>query len=401
MLRHAVRASQWTDNSNSTATNSTCRCFPGDACWPTAAEWATFNETVGGRLVATVPIASVCHYDNFTTYDADACAALLNVWDYPQTHTPSSSSPMAQFFSNGSCNPYTAPTEPCVVGALVQYAVNVSTASLTESIADYQATLAFTSERNIRLVIRNTGHDYLGKSTGAGALALWTHHLKETDLVEYSSEYYTGKAFRLGAGVQVLEAYEAAAEEGLIVIGGDCATVGVVGGYIQGGGIGPLAPKLGLGADNVLEWEAVTATGEYVVARPGSDYEDLYWALSGGGGGTYAAVLSVTIRAVEDTRFAGANLTVVQGDASDDVFYGVVQTFIESIPNFADLGVYISFALEAGAFLVFPAVGAEISVDTLQSLLDPTLAALNTSGMYFGESLSVFRLVQVSRGEFS
>lgn len=369
------------DNSNST---SICRCFPGDACWPTSAEWDVFNTTVGGRLVATVPIASVCHYDNFTAYDAEACAALLNVWDYPQTHDGSSSSPMAQFFSNGSCNPYTAPSDPCVVGSLVQYSVNISTVSIEESIADYRATLAFALERNIRLVVRNTGHDYFGKSTGAGALALWTHHLKNIDLVDYESSYYTGKALSLGAGVQIVEAYEAADAMGLVVVGGECATVGMVGGYSQGGGHGPLASSFGLGADNVLEWEVVTAQGEHVVAKPGSEYEDLYWALSGGGGGTYAAVLSVTVRAHSDMTYAGANLTVVQSsDVSDDVFYGVVQTFIESAPQFADQGVYTSFALEAGVFIVYPAIAANASINTLQSLFEPTLMALNDSSMYY------------------
>lgn len=364
---------------------STCRCYPTDACWPTAAEWAAFNTTVGGRLVATVPIASVCHYDNFTTYDAEACAALLDVWDYPQTHDESSSSPMAQFFTNGSCNPYTSPSDPCVVGALVQYSVNVSAASPDESIADYRATLGFATERNIRLVVRNTGHDYFGKSTGPGALALWTHHLKDIDLVDYSSSHYTGKALFLGAGVQIYEAYEAAAAAGLVVVGGNCDTVGIAGGYTQGGGHGPLASSFGLGADNVLEWEVITAEGSHVTAKPGTDYEDLYWALSGGGGGTYAAVLSVTVRAHPDRKFSGANLTVVQGSSvSDDVFFGVVQTFIESAPKFADLGIYTSWALQDGVFLVYPAIAANVPADILQSLFDPTMAALNESGMYFG-----------------
>jgi hypothetical protein len=379
----ALRTNTTTASPNN-GTN-TCRCYPTDACWPTAEEWAAFNTTVGGRLVATVPIASVCHYDIFTDYDAEACAALLDVWDYPQTHDGSSSSPMAQFFANNSCNPYTPPSDPCVVGALVQYSVNVSAASLDESIADYRATLAFASERNIRLVVRNTGHDYLGKSTGPGALALWTHHLKDIELVDYSSSYYTGKALSLGAGVQVYEAYQAAAAAGLVVVGGNCDTVGIAGGYSQGGGHGPLASSFGLGADNVLQWEVITAEGAHVIARPGTDYEDLYWALSGGGGGTYAAVLSVTVRAHPDMQFSGANLTVVQGsNVSDDIFYGVVQTFIESATKFADLGVYTSWALQEGSFVVFPAIAANVRADTLQSLFDPTLAALNESGMYFG-----------------
>ena len=85
-------------------------------------------------------------------------------------------------------------------------------------------------------------------------------------------------------------------------------------------------------------------------------------------------------------RFAGANLTVVQGsEVSDDVFYDIVQTFIESAPRFADLGVYTSFALQKGMFIVYPAIAANLSADALQSLFEPTLAALNASGMYFGE----------------
>lgn len=381
---HAISTTTESNTILSNSSTSTCRCYPGDACWPMTAEWAAFNATIGGRLVATVPIASVCHYDNFTAYDEAACAALLDVWDYPQTHDGSSSSPMAQFFTNSSCNPYTAPSDPCVVGALVQYSVNASATSWSESIADYRATLAFASERNIRLVIRNTGHDYYGKSTGAGALALWTHHLKNINLIDYASSSYQGKAFSLGAGVQVHEVTSAADAAGLVVVGGNCDTVGIAGGYSQGGGHGPLASSFGLGADNVLEWEVITAEGAHVVAKPGTEYEDLYWGLSGGGGGTYAAVLSVTVRAHLDMTYAGANLTVVQGsDVSDDIFYSVVQTFIESAPRFADQGVYTSFALKEGVFIVYPAIAANLSANNLQSLFDPTLKALNESGMYY------------------
>lgn len=320
-------------------------------------------------------------------YDAAACEALRNVWGYPETHVESSSSPMAQFFTNGSCNPFTDPEDPCDVGSLVQYAVNVSASSKAESITHYQATLAFASAHNVRLVIRNTGHDYYGKSTGPGALALWTHYLKDVDVIDYSSSYFTGKALRLGAGVGIGEANRAAATAGLVVVGGNSETVGIAGGYSQGGGHGILASSFGLSADNVLEWEVVTVEGAHVVAKPGSDFEDLYWALSGGGGGTYAAVLSVTIRAHPDMKFAGANLTVVRNaDVTSDVFYDVVRTFVESAPKFADLGVYTSFALQEGNFLVYPSVGANLTAEDLRLLFEPTLAAVNASGMYFGEA---------------
>ncbi len=47
----------------------------------------------------------------------------------------------------------------------------------------------------------------------------------------------TGPALRLGAGIQGFEAIDAAAEKGLVVVGGYCPTVGLVGGCIQGLGI--------------------------------------------------------------------------------------------------------------------------------------------------------------------
>ncbi|KAK7756331.1 hypothetical protein SLS62_001557 [Diatrype stigma] len=361
-----------------------CRCFPGDTCWPTQAEWAAFNKTVGGRLIATVPIASACHHDSFAPYDAAACADLQAVWDYPQTHYETSSSPMAPFFANASCDPYTAPSDQCVIGAYVQYAVNATGAE------DYRATLAFAAQNNIRLVIRNTGHDYFGKSTGAGGLALWTHHLKDTEFIaDYASPAYSGKAFKLGAGVQFFEAYAAANAAGVTVVGGSCDTVSLAGGFTQGGGHGPLISKFGLGADQVLEWEVVTAAGDHLVASPTAN-EDLYWALSGGGGGTYAAVLSVTVRAHEDLKVAGANLNFTSTGVSDDAFYGAVGTFLMSLPALADAGSWSNWQLAQGFFNLQPVFAPGLDKAGLQSLLDPVLDALSASGVTYVAGYEIY-----------
>lgn len=59
---------------------SRCKCFPGDAYWPSTAQWNAFNRTVNGRLIATVPLASACHVPN---YDAAKCQALKNEWQSP------------------------------------------------------------------------------------------------------------------------------------------------------------------------------------------------------------------------------------------------------------------------------------------------------------------------------
>jgi hypothetical protein len=54
-------------------------------------------------------------------------------------------------------------------GGYPAYVVNAT------NVAQIQSSVAFAKTNNIRIVIKNTGHDFLGKSLGAGALSIWTH----------------------------------------------------------------------------------------------------------------------------------------------------------------------------------------------------------------------------------
>lgn len=65
---------------SSSYSQSHCKCFPGDECWPSRKEWAHLNSTVGGRLIATVPLGAPCHNP---VYDADVCAELQDEWLTP------------------------------------------------------------------------------------------------------------------------------------------------------------------------------------------------------------------------------------------------------------------------------------------------------------------------------
>lgn len=67
----------------------------------------------------------------------------------------SSSSIMANVWANASCDPFTDPSTPCLLGNYVRYAINV-----TEP-AHIVAGLEFVKKHNVRLVIRNTGHEYV------------------------------------------------------------------------------------------------------------------------------------------------------------------------------------------------------------------------------------------------
>lgn len=58
-----------------------CRCFPGDACWPSGLTWQALNVSIHGKLVATVPLATPCHDP---TYNLDVCKSLEKNWLEPQ-----------------------------------------------------------------------------------------------------------------------------------------------------------------------------------------------------------------------------------------------------------------------------------------------------------------------------
>lgn len=357
---------------------SQCHCFPGDLCWPSTEQWAAFNSSLGGKLIATRPLASPCHLnDGISAYNEKDCERLREKWMLPQTHYSSSSSIMMPFFANQSCDPYLPPDSPCRIGTYVRYSVRA------EDVKDIQRTISFVKENNIRLVVRNTGHDYLGKSTGPGAVAVWTHHMKDIEVLEYSSINYTGKAMRFGAGVQIFEAMAAAHEQGLVVVAGNCRTVGIAGGYTQGGGHGQLASRFGLAVDQVLEWEVVTGTGELVRSWPQGEHADLYWALAGGGGGSYGVVVSMTVKTYPEMRTVAANLTFVGGGTSQEAFRRAVETFIVQIGPLIDARGASVWFVTRDSFSMTPASITGATKEELQWIFDPVIAELKRSNLTY------------------
>ena len=88
-------------------------------------------------------------------------------------------------------------------------------------------------------------------------------------------------AVKIAAGLRMGEVYTEMAKQRLIVMGGADPNVGI-GGWTTGGGHGPLTSIHGLGADNVLEMEIVTADGEYRIVNEKA-FPNLFWATRGVG----------------------------------------------------------------------------------------------------------------------
>ncbi|KAL4862388.1 hypothetical protein BDV12DRAFT_207283 [Aspergillus spectabilis] len=351
-----------------------CRCMPGDTCWPSHATWSRFNQSIDGRLIATVPLGTPCHG---SAYNAAECDALRAEWTLPELHYETSSSIMAPFFANGSCDPFHPVDKPCTLDNYIVYAVNVSKPNHVSK------AIQFATKYNIRFVVRNTGHDYAGKSTGAGALGIWMHNLKDIKIKNWKDSRYKGKAIKLGAGVQGFEAYAAADAQGLEVVGGECPTVGIAGGYTQGGGHSALASVHGMAADQVLQWEVIDGKGKFITATRDNKYSDLFWALSGGGGGTYGVVWSMTSKAHPGTPVSGLNLTFTNEGISQDTFYDAVTLYHATLPSLVDAGAMSVWYFTNTSFFISPLTGPNIPVAKLQQLLEPFTSGLAKLGIAY------------------
>lgn len=207
--------------------------------------------------------------------------------------------------------------------------------------ADHVAAgINFARLHNIRLVLRDTGHDFLGRSSGYGSLQIWIRHLR-TGIVFHDNfvqpgSSWNGSAVTIGGGYQWIDVYEQAAKRDLIIVGGVSPTVGCIGGWMQGGGHGPPSHKYGLGSDQVLEAKVVLANGSLITTSP-SQYSDLFFALRGGGPSSYGVVVEATVKAWPTTPVVAQVLRIMPlaPEAQPD-FFDALNDIYAGLPGVAE-----------------------------------------------------------------
>lgn len=189
---------------------------------------------------------------------------------------------------------------------------------------DVVAAINFAREHNLRLVLKGGGHSYQGTSNVADSLLTWTRYMNA--ITVHDAFVGTGcagqaapqPAVTVEAGAIWGQVYDAVTTKaGRYVQGGGCLTVGAAG-LIQSGGFGSFSKAYGMAAASLLEAEIVTADGAVRIANA-CTHSDLFWAIKGGGGGSFGAVTKLTLRTHDLPAFFGAVFTTVQA-ASDDAF---------------------------------------------------------------------------------
>ncbi|KAI9572548.1 hypothetical protein HD554DRAFT_1556288 [Boletus coccyginus] len=283
------------------ASSSGCLCTYGQSCWPSASTFSQLQSQVSQPLVYPLPTASACY--PLSDPSGNCTAVLENWYDGNWRSSMPGSMEFPNFesfmFQNGTidtCYLNTTITGTCEQGSVPVIGVDA------RSMEDIQAAVTFAVQQNLKLVVKNTGHDLLGRSAARGSFVVWTHNMKN---ITYDPMFVpqgaptneTYEAVTLSAGVQWHEAYTAVNNYGRLMVGGICVggSIGSSGGWLAGGGHSMLSPSYGLGVDNALEISVVLSTGQFLTVN---NYQnsDLFWALRGGGGSTYGIVTSVTYR---------------------------------------------------------------------------------------------------------
>ena len=283
---------------------------PSDADWPSNAAWKRLNDAVDGNLIPVEFPLEACIKD----VDAAGCKSLIaNIK-----------------------NPYYIGEQPGLtqtLGWVDAWFTKPSVFAVAAKAAKHVAAgINFARENDLRLVVKGGGHSYQGTSNAPDSLLIWTRHMHDVTVHDaFVPQGCAGKqaaqrAVTCGSGAIWMQAYDAVTTKaGLYVQGGGCTTVGVAG-LVQSGGFGSFSKHYGTCAAGLLEAEVVTADGNIRIANACTN-PDLFWALKGGGGGTFGVVTKVTLRVRDLPEYSGGAIFRVKA-SSNDAFRRLVRYFV-------------------------------------------------------------------------
>lgn len=283
---------------------------PSDANWPSRTAWQRLNDEVGGHLIPVEFPLEACIKD----VDGGSCKNLLANINNPYFigDTPGLTQTL------GWVDAWF--TKPSVYAVAAENATHIA------------AAVKFARENNLRLVVKGGGHSYQGTSNAPDSLLVWTRHMHDVTTHEAfvaqgcENTHNPQRAVTCGSGAIWMQAYEAVTTKGgAYVQGGGCTTVGVAG-LVQSGGFGSFSKHYGTAAASLLEAEVVTADGKIRIADA-CENPDLFWALKGGGGGSFGVVSRLTLRLHELPEFFGGAILRIKA-SSDDGFRRLLRRFV-------------------------------------------------------------------------
>lgn len=141
-----------------TAELGKCKPVPGTRDWPSPRSWSKFNSTLNGALLAPLPPAAVCDPSK-PVYSNVSCSLVSASWFNSSFHA---GDPVSVDWPNWQADACVPPaifndSKGCDENEFPRYVVNATTAKHVSS------AVRFAARTGVRLVVKGTGHDFLGR----------------------------------------------------------------------------------------------------------------------------------------------------------------------------------------------------------------------------------------------
>ena len=151
-----------------------------------------------------------------------------------------------------------------------------------------------------------------------------------------------------------------------------------------------------MAADNVLSFEVVTPTGEFLTANATSN-PDIFWALRGGGGGTFGVVTSVIVKAFKDIPVTTASWSLNSSKLGKDKFWAAAKAVLDRSIDYVDNGIYTYFVLAPNPnskdyiFNMQPFFAPNKTISGLNTILAPLQSQLTALNIPFSPKITEYK----------
>lgn len=248
------------------------------------------------------------------------------------------------------------------------------------------STIRWAAGNNVGFAIRSGGHSYEGFSQNADLVI----DVRGMAGIQLSADR---KSVAIGAGASLGSVYKALAPGNRAIPAGTCFPVGVAG-HSLGGGFGLLGRTFGLACDSVVSMEVVDASGNILNASA-TDNPDLFWALRGGGNGSFGVVTKFNFRTSQVNMVAKFAITWKKPVAQAAKIALAWQDWLGNLPSAVTCTLHLT--KQSGGLIEVHIAG--LSVDTesklkaelgrLQKLAGPA-DMLGTSTLTFARAATIF-----------
>jgi hypothetical protein len=254
------------------------------------------------------------------------------------------------------------------------------------SAASVGATIRWATSNGIGFAIRSGGHSFEGFSQSSDLVI----DVRGMAGINLSADK---KSVSIGSGSSLGSVYDKLSRNDLAIPAGSCFPVGVAG-HSLGGGFGLLGRPFGLACDSILSMEMVDASGKILNVSE-QENPDLFWALRGGGNGSFGVVTNFNFRTSAVNMVAKFAITWTKPVAQGVKIVQGWQEWLEDLPSSVTCTLHLTqgegglMTLHVAGLSVQSESKLKVELNRLKTLAGPT-PDVTTKTMTFDSAANKF-----------